>query len=143
MLVIIGVLLAFTLLVLFVPVRYRISAVFPGNNIIAKFHWLAGIVSLKIRYPADDNQAYSFRIFGIPFNWLFGRFIRDTDDRDAGNNRQDGPEKTGRQKTRRQKTGRKKTGRKKSGKIPDTHNSELEKSELEKNESEKSESEKN
>ena len=137
MLVIIGVLLAFTLLVLFVPVRYRISAVFPGNNIIAKFHWLAGIVSLKIRYPADDNQAYSFRIFGIPFNWLFGRFIRDTDDRDADNNRQDEPEKTG-----RQKTGRKKPESKKPGKIPDTHNSESEKNESEKNESKKNESEK-
>ena len=83
MLVIIGVLLAFTLLVLFVPVRYRISAVFPGNNITAKFHWLAGIVSLRIRYPSDGNKAYGFRIFGIPFNWLFRRIMRDTDDSDA------------------------------------------------------------
>ena len=77
LLVILGILVTLTVLVLFSPVRYRLLAVFPEKKITARFRWLAGIVSLSIWYP-DSGRSYSFRIFGIPFNRLAGRFLKDT-----------------------------------------------------------------
>lgn len=70
------------MLVLFSPVRYRFLAVFPEKKITARFRWLAGIVSLSIWYP-DSGRSYSFRIFGIPFNRLAGRFLKNTGGEDA------------------------------------------------------------
>lgn len=77
LLVILGILVTLTVLVLFSPVRYRFLAVFPEKKITARFRWLAGIVSLSIWYP-DSGRSYSFRIFGIPFNRLAGRFLKNT-----------------------------------------------------------------
>lgn len=77
LLVILGILVTLTVLVLFSPVRYRLLAVFPEKKITARFRWLAGIVSLSIWYP-DSGRSYSFRIFGIPFNRLAGRFLKNT-----------------------------------------------------------------
>lgn len=87
---ILGILLTITLLVLFAPIRYRISAVFPEKNITAKFMWLAGTVSLVIRYPAVDDSNYRLKILGIPFNWLIRSYKKkdkQNGDADRTNNK--------------------------------------------------------
>ena len=61
-------------LVLFVPVRYRIDGTVPktmlddgfdknDTDLKIKFHWLLHILSGRYEYPADD--AFTVRIFGI------------------------------------------------------------------------------
>ncbi len=72
LLTILGLLILVFGLVVFVPVKYKIEAVFPeceqeektDYRIVAKLRWLLGIVSYTMRYPDEGNSV--LRIFGIP-----------------------------------------------------------------------------
>ncbi len=65
LLFIIGIVILVAALVLFAPVRYRISAVFEndGKSVIAKIRWLLGLVSVTIKYTGETDTI--IRIFGI------------------------------------------------------------------------------
>ncbi len=63
--VLIGIVLLAAALVLFVPVRYRISGTIEEDkNIKAEFFWLLHVLSFRAVYAGGDFES-SFRIFGL------------------------------------------------------------------------------
>ena len=78
-LIILGILILAAGLVLFVPVRYKIRAVFQDGekSAVAKFRWLLGLVSVTVRYTGKPDTVV--RILGLRMDKVkafFSKFKR-------------------------------------------------------------------